>query len=56
VIFSFLGPNGAGKTTTVVTVDAESGRIVYIGEVTSSQALATVLGGGDPILPRGPRG
>ena len=38
-----------GATTTAVAVDAESGRIVYITEVTSSQALATIFGGGAPI-------
>ncbi len=44
-----------GAKTTAVAVDAESGRIVYITEVTSSQALATIFGGGAPITIPGRR-
>ena len=38
-----------GAKTTAVAVDAESGRMVYITKVTSSQALANIFGGGAPI-------
>ncbi len=44
-----------GAKTTAVAVDAESGRMVYITEVTSSQALATIFGGGAPITIPGRR-
>ena len=44
-----------GAKTTAVAVDAESGRLVYITEVTSSQALGTILGGGAPITIPGRR-
>jgi len=35
-----------GAKTTAVAVDAESGRMVYITQVSSSQALASLFGGG----------